>query len=80
MTVGRTICAAVASVFLLAGPARAEQDIPLPEHPRPDFERPAWVNLNGRWQFRFDPRDEGLGQAWSQGEGTFPLVINVPFP
>ena len=28
--------------------------IPLPEHPRPDFERAEWVNLNGDWAFRFD--------------------------
>ena len=28
--------------------------IPLPEHPRPDFARADWVNLNGPWQFRFD--------------------------
>jgi galactose mutarotase-like enzyme len=28
--------------------------MPLPEHPRPDFERAQWLNLNGRWQFAFD--------------------------
>ena len=28
--------------------------IPLPEHPRPDFERPQWLNLNGYWSFTFD--------------------------
>ncbi len=27
--------------------------IPLPEHPRPDFQRAEWLNLNGRWQFWF---------------------------
>ena len=27
---------------------------PLPEHPRPDFQRAEWLNLNGRWQFGFD--------------------------
>ncbi|HXE83072.1 MAG TPA: glycoside hydrolase family 2 TIM barrel-domain containing protein [Gemmatimonadales bacterium] len=32
--------------------------IPLPEHPRPDFQRAEWLNLNGRWHFAFDPRDE----------------------
>ena len=52
----------------------------MPEHPRPDFERPAWVNLNGTWQFRFDPRDEGLAQTWQQREADFPLAIKVPFP
>ena len=29
-------------------------DIPLPEHPRPDFERAEWINLNGEWDFHFD--------------------------
>ena len=28
-------------------------EVPLPEHPRPDFERADWVNLNGRWDFGF---------------------------
>jgi hypothetical protein len=27
------------------------QEIPLPEHPRPDFERHDWLNLNGGWDF-----------------------------
>jgi len=71
---------ALAATLLLAGPARAERDIPLPEHPRPDFERPAWVNLNGTWQFRFDPGDEGLAQRWPQGVADFPRAITVPFP
>jgi len=32
---------------------------PLPEHPRPDFQRAEWLNLNGRWQFWFGQRDNG---------------------
>lgn len=32
--------------------------IPLPEHPRPDFERSEWINLNGPWAFTFN---EALG-------------------
>src|SRR5512134_3049903 len=59
---------------------RPSPTIPLPEHPRPDFERPAWVNLNGTWQFRFDAKDEGLAQGWPQGPVDFPLAITVPFP
>ena len=72
--------AAFAATLLLASAGRAQPDIPLPEHPRPDFERPAWVNLNGTWQFRFDPGDEGLSKAWQRGEADFPLAITVPFP
>ena len=30
------------------------ENIPLPEHPRPDFERSNWINLNGEWDFTFD--------------------------
>jgi hypothetical protein len=73
---------ALAALLLLgrAGDARAQQDIPLPEHPRPDFQRAAWLNLNGHWQFRFDAGDEGLAQDWAQGKVDFPLAITVPFP
>jgi hypothetical protein len=73
------LTAALAATLLIAGPGTAGGDIPLPEHPRPDFERPAWVNLNGPWQFRFDPGDEGLAQSWARGETAFPLTITVPF-
>src|SRR5262245_19611508 len=77
----RILSAAAAAVLCaLAVAARAEQGIPLPEHPRPDFERPAWVNLNGPWQFRFDKADEGVAQGWEKGQAAFPLTITVPFP
>jgi hypothetical protein len=36
-----------------------------PEHPRPDFERPQWMTLNGKWEFGFSDK---LGRT-----------INVPF-
>ena len=75
-----TTAAALAAATLLTASAHAQQSIPLPEHPRPDFERPAWLNLNGTWQFRFDPDDRGLQQSWQQGASDFPLAITVPFP
>ena len=34
-----TVSAPLAFMVLLAGAAGAQQDIPLPEHPRPDFQR-----------------------------------------
>ena len=34
--------------------------IPRPEHPRPDFVRDTFCNLNGQWQFAFDDSDVGL--------------------
>jgi len=56
------------------------QSIPLPEHPRPDFERALWQNLNGVWQFEFDSLDQGLSKNWSNGSVAFTRKINVPFP
>ena len=58
----------------------ASQPIPLPEHPRPDFERSLWQNLNGVWQFEFDSLDQGLSGKWNEGNATFSDKINVPFP
>ena len=53
--------------------------IPLPEHPRPNFQREEWVNLNGPWAFRFDKADAGVGENWGAGKTDFPLTITVPF-
>jgi hypothetical protein len=61
----------------LAAPA----EVPLREHPRPDFERPAWVNLNGPWSFDFDKTDAGEKEQWFlPGKHEFARRIVVPFP
>ncbi len=61
--------------------ARAADTIPLPEHPRPDFERAEWLNLNGRWQFAFDKADAGARDGWFRPGGPMPAAhrILVPF-
>jgi hypothetical protein len=38
--------------------------LPRPEHPRPDFQREPWINLNGRWRFSFDPQNVGEQMRW----------------
>ncbi len=53
-------------------------DIPRLEHPRPDFERSAWRNLNGEWQFAIDDSKSGIEKGWHTGV-DFPQRINVPF-
>jgi hypothetical protein len=58
----------------------ADSPIPLPEPPRPDFQREAWLNLNGSWEFRFDTENQGLSEQWSGGQTPFPATILVPFP
>jgi hypothetical protein len=43
------------------------REVPRPEHPRPSFQRPGWVNLNGEWEF-------GAGES-----ETFGRRIALPF-
>jgi beta-galactosidase/beta-glucuronidase len=53
--------------------------VPRAEQPRPDFARPDWQTLNGRWQFEFDDRDEGLRARWYAGAKDFSRQIVVPY-
>jgi len=55
-------------------------DIPRPEHPRPQFIREDWINLNGQWTFTFDHGKSGmdLGRQLYQSKG-FDETITVPF-
>ena len=42
--------------------------IPRPEHPRPQFMRDNWINLNGEWDFCFDENENGY--VWADnGQG-----------
>lgn len=84
----RSVRLAVVTAALCTAPVAAqagnpagagEMDIPLPEHPRPDFVRNDWLNLNGTWQFQFDAADQGLDAGWSRGLPS-PREITVPFP
>ncbi len=40
-------------------PASGDDTIPRPSTPGPTPSGAHWANLNGPWQFRFDPKDEG---------------------
>ena len=37
----------------------------------------ARIDLNGTWEFRTDPQDQGDAQGWSQGT-AFPRQLTVP--
>jgi beta-galactosidase/beta-glucuronidase len=52
--------------------------VPRPEHPRPDRRRDEWHNLNGVWEFAFDPDDVGLAQNWI-AKTALERQIVVPF-
>lgn len=53
--------------------------IPRPEHPRPDFVRDTFHNLNGVWQFGFDDDDIGLKEGWYKTGHKLEREIVVPF-
>ncbi|THF77322.1 glycoside hydrolase family 2 protein [Cohnella fermenti] len=52
---------------------------PRQEHPRPQFVRDSWVNLNGEWEFAFDDGNAGDEERWQLGDKPLPLRIQVPF-
>lgn len=66
------------SLFIVSATAFAGDWSSVDLHPRPDWARP-WVNLNGLWNFDFDPGDVGLRERWYD-KHTYSKRINVPFP
>ena len=48
------------------------------EYPRPQFERTAWVNLNGEWDYTFDFANSGMEQEYHKAT-SFSGKITVPF-
>ena len=65
----------------------ASLQIPRPEHPRPQFVRDTWMNLNGQWDFLFDFGNSGLDrELWDEAklsdamqQSPMPTTITVPF-
>jgi hypothetical protein len=54
--------------------------IPRPEHPRPQFMRDSWINLNGTWSYSFDFGESGMDHARKLYQSTgFDKAITVPF-
>jgi len=73
-----TLFLAAAACVLTLLPRLGLAELPRPEHPRPDFQRESWVNLNGAWEFEVDAKGEGEAQGWSSGQ-TLAQKIVVPF-
>ncbi len=76
----RILSASLLAAVGSGGVSLGAEAIPLPEHPRPDFYRSEWINLNGSWDFRFDPEDVGEGEEWFGKPQGFDRTITVPFP
>ncbi len=53
-------------------------EIPRPEYPRPQCVRSQWLNLNGPWEFAFDPGRSGLARGLPNAE-RLEREILVPF-
>ena len=53
--------------------------VPRPEHPRPQFVRNRWLNLNGTWKFAFDFGLSGMDRGWPSDPSGLDLEITVPF-
>ncbi|MFH1378006.1 MAG: glycoside hydrolase family 2 TIM barrel-domain containing protein [Planctomycetota bacterium] len=63
---------------MLSNQTFVSDSIPRPEHPRPDFQRDDWINLNGRWTFDFDPGQSGISRGLNRNEG-FANDIIIPY-
>ena len=53
--------------------------LPRPEHPKPQFERKNWKNLNGEWQFEIDHGNSGVARRLFDDAVTLQRTIQVPF-
>ena len=53
--------------------------IPRPEHPKPQFERKNWINLNGTWDFEIDNSRSGHPRGLHKAEARLSGKITVPF-
>ena len=49
------------------------------EHPKPQFQRDNWMNLNGSWQFEIDHGNSGEARGMYDPAIQLSQTINVPF-
>lgn len=68
----------ISSQMLIVQPS-ADSEQTRAERPRADWERADYVNLNGWWDFSFDPNEIGQEQGWFAADKQMEQMINVPF-
>lgn len=50
------------------------------EHPKPQFKRDSWINLNGEWEFEIDRGNSGEERGmYKMDADKYNTTINVPF-
>ena len=54
-------------------------NIPRSEHPKPQFQRNNWMNLNGQWDFCIDNGRSGIARKFYEDFSSFDRKITVPF-
>lgn len=57
----------------------SDMAIPRPEHPKPQFERADWLNLNGEWSFALDTGRSALDRELYLEGKELDKTITVPF-
>ncbi len=53
--------------------------IPRSEHPKPQFMRESWQNLNGQWAFEIDCENSGFAKEYFKTDKKYSNEITVPF-
>lgn len=71
-------CVLFFGVLVLLSGAVVLAEAPRPEHPRPDFQRAGWLNLNGPWQFEIDAKGDGEARGLMNGHDLARQIV-VPF-
>jgi len=54
-------------------------NIPRSEHPKPQFQRNTWKNLNGQWAFEIDNGRSGVARGLAKIDAVLSGEITVPF-
>jgi len=70
--------AAQAAALMTQWADQVSPDNALREYPRPQMERPEWVNLNGLWDYAIVPNDETAFPKKYQGRILVPYPSNPP--
>jgi len=77
------VCVALLLLVFVAvtteGAKQTSSQIPRPEHPKPQFQRDTWLNLNGQWNFAFDFDLSGIEKGWPSKPSGLDKKITVPF-
>ena len=73
------LCRIILANTSFAEGSSAYHEIPRSEHPKPQFQRESWKNLNGRWDFAFDFELQGRQSGFAGRPTQWEKQIKLPF-